>query len=208
MDKGFNTLLAEATDFKRSAFALSTRATYRTHLRSYLRFCLYFGRTPVPADNLTLKAYVAFLARSINPNGINSYLNIVRIMHSEAGLPNPLCDNWDLKMVKRGVSRQLGVPPVQKMPITVDILLKLYMNVDVESAFDLSYWAACLIGFYGLLRKSTLLPKSLHSAISEGLLRSDVINLRSDSFVLMIRKSKMIQFGQRVLQLPFVCCST
>jgi hypothetical protein len=121
----FQRLLKEATAFKHSAFAESTKATYRTHLNSYLRFCLYFGRVPVPADQVTLKAYVAFLARSIKSSGINSYLNIVRIMHLEAGLVNPLCDNYELNMVKRGVARQLGSPPEQKLPITIDILCKL-----------------------------------------------------------------------------------
>jgi hypothetical protein len=206
LDRGFQELVAEANNFKRSAFAVSTRATYRSHLRSYLRFCLYFKRTPVPADNVTLKAYVAFLARSINPNGINGYLNIVRILHCEAGLPNPLFENWDLKLVKRGVARELGVPPRQKLPITTDILLKLYGTLDLESSFDLAFWAACLLGFYGLLRKSTLLPKSVRSVPADGLVRGDIINMQSDSFVLVVRHSKTIQFGQRVLQIPYVSC--
>ena len=78
---------------------------------------------------MTLKAYVALLDRSINPNGINGYLNIVRILHCEAGLPNPLFDNWDLKLVKRG---ELGVPPRQKLPITTEILFKLYESLDLS----------------------------------------------------------------------------
>jgi hypothetical protein len=70
----------------------------------------------------------------------------------------------------------------------------------------LSFWAACLIGFYGLLRKSTLLPKNACVAPAESLVRGDIVNLQFDSFVLTVRHSKTIQFGQRVLQIPFVSC--
>ena len=159
MDTGFQELLAEASAFKRSAFPETTKSTYRSHLKSYLRFCLYYERTPVPVDTVTLKAYIAFLACSIKPGSINCYLNIVRILHSEAGLANPLAENWDVKMVKRGVARQLGVPPIQKMPITIEILLKLHTTLDCDDPFEIAFWAACLLGFYGILRKSTLLPK-------------------------------------------------
>jgi hypothetical protein len=206
VDAGFQDLLEEASAFKRSAFAETTKSSYRSHLKSYLRFCLFYGRTPVPADSQTLKAYVAFLARSIKPGSINCYLNIVRILHCEAGLANPLSDNWDLKMVKKGVSRQLGSPPIQKMPITIEILLKLYATLDLTDPFEISFWAACLVGFYGILRKSTLLPKNSRISPIDGLIRSDLINLQLDSFVLRVRHSKTIQFGQRVLQIPFVRC--
>ena len=118
--------MREADLYKRQALAESTKSTYRSQLNSFLRFCLYFGRISLPADQITLKGYVAFLARSLNPSSIGGYLNVVRILHVNAGLPNPLKDNWEVSMIKRGVTRKLGRPPVQKLPITCDVLLKLY----------------------------------------------------------------------------------
>ena len=109
-------LLREAASFKRSAFAESTKAAYRTHMNSYLRFCLYFGKCPIPADSETLKAYSAFLARSIKPAGIGGYLNIVRILHLESGVDNTLEKNWELQLLHRCYSRVLGVPPKQTYP--------------------------------------------------------------------------------------------
>ena len=105
MDSGFLQLINDATAFKRSAFAESTKVAYKCHRDCYVRFCLYFDRIPLPADQLTLKTYVAFLARSIKSTSINGYLNIVRIMHLEAGFPNPLVDNYELRMLKRGIAR-------------------------------------------------------------------------------------------------------
>jgi hypothetical protein len=62
----------------------------------------------MPASQETLCCYVAFLARSLSPSSIASYLNIIRILHLDAGLENPLADNWELQMVHRGVSRLKG----------------------------------------------------------------------------------------------------
>jgi hypothetical protein len=165
-------------------------------------FAFFVSRTPVPADQLTLTTYVAFLARTLKPPSVNCYLNIVRIMHLEAGFENPLKDNFELKLIRRGVARQHGVPPVQKLPLTVEILERFVSELDLTMSSDLSFWAACLVGFYGMLRKSTLLPKS-EGQEENCILRSDVVNMCVDSFVIQVRHSKTNQFGQRVLQIPF-----
>jgi hypothetical protein len=198
-------LLAEAASFKRIAWAESTKSAYRTHLNTFLRFCIFFGRKPIPADQVTLMAYVAFLARTLKPGSINCYINVVRIMHLEAGMPNPLKENFEIGLIRRGVARRLGVPPNQKLPLTASILLQMRAFLDLSLSCDMAFWAACLLGFYGLMRKSTLLPKSEINA-ENCVLRGDVLNMCEDSFVLRVRHSKTIQFGQRELQIPFVFC--
>jgi hypothetical protein len=160
----------------------------------------------VPADNDTLTCYVAFLARSISASSISGYLNIIRILHLDAGLPNPLENNWEVQMVKRGVSRLKGVPAKQKLPITVQILREVFEGLDhFSSPLDIAFWAACLVAFFGFFRKSTILPVS--SSSPSGICRSDVRNFTSSSFELVVKHSKTIQFGQRVLVLPFVSCA-
>jgi hypothetical protein len=178
-------LLAEVAAFKRITFAETTKSAYRTHLNTYLRFCLYFGRVTVPADRFTLMSYIALLARPLKPASIGCYLNVIRIIHLEAGLPNPLKENFEVNMIRRGVARQLGVPPQQKLPLTIPILLKIFNVLDMTLPGDLSFWAACLLGFFGLMRKSTLLPKS-EMKYENCILRGDIINLCADSFVLQI----------------------
>ena len=77
----------------------------------------------------------------------------------EAGLSNPLEQNWELLLLKRGVNRQKGKPPVQKLPLTLDILRKIFHLLDTRLPADAAFWVALLVGFYGFLRKSTLLPE-------------------------------------------------
>ena len=202
----FDELMAEARYFKKSVFADTTKTTYRSQMKAYLRFCVYFGRVPVPANQATLIGYVAFLGRSISPRSIPCYLNVIRIMHLCAGLRNPLEGNWEVNMLKRGIARVKAVPPVQKLPITVDMLLKIRAQLKLCDSCDVCFWGACLIAFYGFLRKSTLLLKSATSDPQKGLLRSDVREVCAHSFSLVVRNSKTIQFGQRVLTLPYAFC--
>jgi hypothetical protein len=50
------------------------------------------------------------------------------------------------------------------------------------------------------------LLKNAKADPSSGLRRVDIVNLCTDSFVLNVRRTKTIQFGERTLQIPFVSC--
>jgi hypothetical protein len=142
-------LKQEVQRYKCSTYAKTTQSVYRTHLRTYFRFCCFFGCTPVPAERETVCCYAAFLARSLSPSSIGGYLNILRVLHLDAGLPNPLENNWELALIRRGIERQKGVPPKQKLPITLAILREIFARLDhCSSSLDKSFWAACLIAFF------------------------------------------------------------
>lgn len=204
MDRAFTELCLEASSFKRMAFASATKSTYRSQLNTYLRFCIFYERLPCPANQDTLKAYIAFLARSLKASSIPCYLNVVRILHVGSGYVNPFINNWEVSMIRRGVNRVKGLAPDQKMPINLAILHLLFDKLDLDLPGDIAFWSACLVCFFGLLRKGTLLPRSRLDT-AHCILRSDV-NMRADSFILKIRHTKTVQFGQRIVVIPFVAC--
>jgi hypothetical protein len=166
-----STLRTEAYAFRNAAYASTTKKTYKSQANCYLKFCLGHRLTPFPSS---LVSYCAFLARSLSANSIPGFLNVIRVMHLEAGYSNPLCDNWELSSIQKGISRLLGKPPVQKSPITVKILLDLFKTVT-NSAFDVAFWAACLIAFLGFLRKSTLLPSTEYLSAGKFIARHDLV---------------------------------
>jgi hypothetical protein len=200
-------LIQEAKNFKRSYFALSTQKTYRSQLRRFLQFCLDFDCVPVPASQETLLCYAAYLACSLSASSIPNYLNVIRLLHLEAGLVNPLEGNFELNMLKRGIRRVKGVPPCQKEPITIEILRQMYGHLELAKPADLSFWSVALIAFFGFLRKSSVLPDSQNFDAKKTLLRSDVSKLCLSSFVLQCRHSKVVQFEKKVLMLPYVACN-
>jgi hypothetical protein len=150
--------------------------------------------------------YVAHLSRTLAPVSVGIYLNVVRILHEECGFVNPLKDNYELMLIKRGLKRVKGCPVKQKAPITVDLLIKMFVFVDISIPSEKAFWCAMLVGFYGFLRKSSLVPESVHTPSDKRLNRSDVSLLCLDSFVLTCRHSKTIQYGQRVHVIPYSAC--
>ena len=90
-------------------------------------------------------------------SSVKQYLNAVRLVHLKAGFENPLEKNWYVSSILKGVQRLKGDASVQKLPITFDILKKIFLLLDLHSSFDRTFWAACLVGFLSFFRKSNLL---------------------------------------------------
>ena len=190
--------------YRNSTYAINTRKAYRTHRNAYLRFCTILSTDPVPASTPHLCMYAAYLARFLVPSSVCIYLNFVGILHKEYGLNNPLLDNWTLSTVLRGIKREKGVPPVPKLPITHDILSFIHSQLNLRDSKQASFWAICLVSFFGLFHKSHLLPPS-PKEFSPGtyLTRSD-FTFRDSTLLIQVRWSKTIQFGQRIVTVPLV----
>lgn len=132
---------------------MSTQASYRSHLRLYIKFCESIKCSPLPANNDIVCRYAAFLARSKAVSTVRQYLNIIRLINLQFGLPNPLCE-WQVKSVVGGIKRKKGDQVEQKAPILVSHLEKLYAILSLENLAELQFWTGCLLGFFGLLRVS------------------------------------------------------
>ena len=157
---------------------------------------------PVPLSQENLGRYIAFLSRRLCYNSVRQYLNIVRIMHLEAGFQNPLEKNWYVDSILKGVRRLKGDASVRKLPITIDILRQIFLTLNLNDPFDRTFWAACLVGFFSFFRKSNLLvPSHVLFDPDRNLCASD-LNLTLDGAVLTVRWSKVIQFKERVLHIP------
>ena len=195
-------LQKEIFQYRSNTFSETTKAMYHTHRNSYLRFCQHMGYPPVPAQPAHIYQYAAFLARTLKATSIPNYLNIISILHKEFNLPNPLANNWALQSLLTGIKRVKGQPPAQKLPITPDVLKKIYFQLNLCNSFDASFWAVCLVSFYGMLRKRHLLAGS-HSTFdpSQQLVRSD-FQIFPWGALVTIRWSKTIQFQERVVQIP------
>ena len=67
---------------------------------------------------------------------------------------------------------------------------------------DASFWAICLIAFFGMFRKSHLLPTSTKSFNPAKQLTKEDFRFYPWGILLTIRWSKTIQFRERVVQIP------
>ena len=139
----------EVRKFRKQAYTTSTKATYKSQLRAYLTFCVYYGYRPLPAFTITLSRYVAFLARSLSASSIPAYLNIVRILHLEHGLDDPTKNNFHLAITLRGIRRCKGLTVSQKKPMTPNMLLSIKKHLNLQTQFmltsGLSAWYIFLV---------------------------------------------------------------
>ena len=195
---------AEIVNFRAECYALSTKKAYSCHKKKYIEFCLRCGYNPVPVSSVNLYRYVAYLARTLKPSSISKYLNIVRLMHLEAGLENPLVNNWGLDTILKGIKRVKGAEVIRKMPITPQILLKIQSILELQVIEDAVFWAACLVAFFGLLRKSNLFPPSAGGHDPSKHLSRDHFVFRPWGIELLVNWSKNNQYRERTVSIPLV----
>lgn len=183
-------------------FAESTRRTYSSQLALFLQFCASLNISPVPISATDLGRYVAFLATKLSFSSVRQYLNVVRLIHMEAGHGNPLTDNWFLSTLMKGLRRKKGDATSQKLPITRDILQGILRLLNLDRSFDVTFWATCLVGFFSFFRKSNLLVQSWGQFDPQKHLCCSDVRFCESGVILSVRWSKTIQFRQRILEIP------
>ena len=148
--------------------------------------------------------YSAYLARFLLPQSVILYLNFVGTLHKSAGFPNPLLDNWNVASVLKGIRRTYGCTRNARLPMTPQLLLRLRSRLNLSLSQHASFWATCLVAFYGMFRKYHLLPESSTTFDpSKQFTRVDFLHTNY-GFLLKVRWSKTIQFGQRCVDIPLV----
>ena len=115
-------------------------------------------------------------------------------------------DDFQVDTTLKAIKRQLAGTPYQTLPITPEILVQLYLFVDINDPEQLANWCSILTGFRCLFRKSNLVPISLDKFNPEfGLSRSKIM-LPNDKDVALVyfNWSKTNQFGNKEVVIPMV----
>ncbi len=184
------------------ALATSTKRSYLCHLRSYLEFCRETGLPPTPATSSTICRYAVYLARRLSYVSVPKYLNILRILHLEAGLENPLQNNWFLDTVLKGMRRDKGSTVHRKLPITPQLLLRFHSRLNLNDQKDVLFWAACLVAFFGLFRKSSLIPSSPRQFDPAKQLTRGDVQKAPQGLAVRVKWTKTLQFRERLFYVP------
>lgn len=188
--------------FQEQALSVNTRKTYSAQLRSFLSFCRQLREPPVPASPLLLCRYAAFLMRRLKYSSIKQYFAVIALLHKHWGLENPCALNYMFKQTLQGIRRVLGDRPCRKEPFTIHHLKALLSRLDVTKVKQASVWAAALLMFFGLLRRSNVLCAKNSFNPDLHLRRSDIV-WGEKGLSLVIRWSKTDQFRNRKRIIPY-----
>ena len=161
-------------------------------MKSYLNLCSCHMYEPVSISPKNLLRYIVYLAITHRPCSVRQYFSVIRLLQLESGLANPLENNWAVKMLLSGIKCIGGDFVNQKLPITKCILQNMYSVLDLSVSQNCTFWATCLIAFYGMLRKFSLFPSNPRQNL---LLQHCAVKLWG--IVLTLNYSKTIQYQER-----------
>ncbi len=145
------------------SLASTTQQTYSSGEKRFITFIRLYKRKHIeqclPADQLLLTEFVAFLAKSIKYSSIKTYLAAVRHYHIRHGFQLNLHKMLRLQLALRGIKRSHGDNIRVRLPITIHHLqlFRMLLGITNTQSFDsLMIWAAMTLAFFGFLRLGEL----------------------------------------------------
>ena len=191
---------------KERAFATGTLKNRKTQIKTYLLFALYIGIQPFSLSVRNLVRYIVFLSRSLKAfSSIRNYIDGLRFYLTVNGFHfDTLYNDIQVQIVIKGLKRILDTNPVHTMPITNNLLLKIYTKLNSSDQFHITLWAAFLLAFYGFLRKSSLLPKSAQSFCKTKHLTRAAFMCTKNAIIVNVPWTKTLQNGEKPLQIPLL----
>lgn len=180
----------------RRSVAPSTMKSRKTQWRCYKRFCAKFNLVPLPCSSDQLSLYASHISLYMSYSSILVYLQAVVFASKLNCIEPPSVLDPVVKLVLEGVKRHGVSPSTGAVPLTINLLKKLYFGLNLSERVSRVFWASCLLMFFSLLRVSHV-TTSVHN-----LLVSDVTH-HEWGLMLSIRTSKTRRVGS-ALRLP-VC---
>ena len=204
-DAEFRALKKDVLASNRAAFSTGTRRNLCTQWRSFISFCLYFGLQYLPASSDTICLYAQFLTRTFKSvASVRNYLHGVKLLHIFSGFHFKHFESFEIKLFLKGLSRLHPHAVKQAALITPSILRDIHKYLDRHNNLHTACWAAFLLAFFLMLRKSNLVPSSLAKFdASKQLARKDIL-LCDFGLLVRISWSKTNQFGKRLLKIPIL----
>ena len=204
----FEQLKLEAMKTQANSYAKGTRKNLKSAMKTFIIFCVKFGRPICPTDRSTLISFAQLMSLTVGYGQIKSLFWAIKLMHKALDAEFPE-DDFQVDSTLKAIKRQLAGTPFQTLPITPEILSQMYLFVNIDDPEQLALWCSILTGFRCLLRKSNLVPVSLDKFAPEtGLSRSKImIPEEKDVALVYLNWSKTNQFGNREMVIPMVADS-
>ena len=199
----FRGLHSKAKAVSNSAFAEGTRANMVTQIKTFIRFCIYFGLKPFPASQDIVRAYIVFLSISFKSvQSVKNYVHAIKIVHLVKSIPFPDLSSFSFKLLYKGLTRQSKHTPKQALPITPPILVQIHSILDLSSPLHTTLWSSFLLSFFLFARKSNMVPQSPSKFDPDKHLMRKDISVCKSGMIVTIKWSKNIQCSERRLRIP------
>lgn len=174
-------LLARARDFVESSHAPNTRRAYVAGWRDFLEFCRLRNLTSLPAAPQTVALYMTLLSEGQSVSTLQVKLAAISFHHQAHKQSDPTTDGH-VRILMKGIRRELKTRPVKKAPLTLDELRPVIEALP-DGLKGQRDRAVLLVGYAGAFRRSELCALTVADLTFAGKL------------TIRIRKSKTDQEG-------------
>ena len=139
-------------------FAKSTRKGILSGIRTWIFFCEYFCLPVYPAKVQHLILFLEFNSQTSKYEHLKHLLYCVKYLHLCKDLPFPT-ESFELETTLQGLKRRLSGTVNQVLPITPEVLRKIFARLNLNKLADLALWCSFLVTFFCLLRKANSVPE-------------------------------------------------
>ena len=202
--RSWGRLQVESCTLHERGLTSGTWANKVCHLRSYISFTVYYGVQDFPVQLGVLLRFITLLGRG--PITYDYATNIIGSLRWFAALLDPpSVQTFDAVLVKvsmKGLKAQLSRPVRQKLPFSVEHLLKFYNILDLSDTKQLAGWCAMLVAFFGCFRLSNLVPLSQGTFDPLKQLKRNDIKFEKNLALIYYKWSKTNQNSSKVAWVP------
>ena len=171
-------------------------------IRQYLYFTLHYRITSFPTSVDTIVCFMEFMARTSGHPHLKHLLSSVKFAHEALDLPFPV-NSFQIDTTMQGLKRRLARVPFQVLPITPIILKRMFTHLNMANLQDRALWCSYLLSFFGLLRKSSAVPKSTSYDVHKVLVRQNVmVDTQGNMVYLYLGHGKTNNFCTRDVIIP------
>ena len=171
-------------------------------IRQYLYFTNHFKLEQLPASVDTIVCFLEFMARTSGYDHIKHLYSSVKYLHVALDYSFPE-NSFQVDTTLQGLKRRLANVPFQVLPLTPQILRRIYRHMNMNSAEDRALWCAYLCSFYGLLRKANAVPESVKFDPRKILVKRNItVDLPNNMVYMYVGFGKTNQFGARDCIIP------
>ena len=143
-----------------------------------------------------------FMARTSGHPHLKHLMSSVKFVHEALDLPFPV-NSFQIDTTMQGLKRKLAKVPFQVLPLTPTILRKMFTHLNMNIPQDRALWCSYLLSFYGLLRKSSAVPKSTSYSVNKVLVRRNVmVDTKNNMVYLYLGHGKTNNFCTRDVIIP------
>ena len=194
---------------RQKGLADGTWANKVSHLRTYITFSTYFGVADFPVLQGVLLRFVALLGRG--PYAYSYATNILGSLRWFSNFLDPpsvkVFDSVLVTSTVRGLKTQLSRPVRQKLPFSVDHLVKFYNVLVLSDPKQLACWCAMLLAFFGCFRLSNLVPPSKRKFDPLKHLKRSDVKFEKEFVLIFYKWSKTNQSSRKVAWIPICSVS-